>query len=139
MVKTTEYGKNNIEYGRNNIEYGRNNKEYGRNNIEYGRNNIHTLLISTNLFVTCFKRGWMIRIFVPCNYFCVKLYIAVSLLQGHDTYSPWTGVSQFLPTTNKIIQFAEGKDPKPGDKVVYVAGAFDLFRILCAMSCHLQC
>ncbi|KAL4240437.1 Ethanolamine-phosphate cytidylyltransferase [Mactra antiquata] len=51
--------------------------------------------------------------------------------QGHDSHSPWTGVSQFLPTTNKIIQFAEGKDPKPNDKIVYVAGAFDLFHILC--------
>lgn len=49
--------------------------------------------------------------------------------QGHDSHSPWTGVSQFLPTTNKIIQFAEGKEPKPGDKIVYVAGAFDLFHV----------
>lgn len=49
--------------------------------------------------------------------------------QGHDSHSPWTGVSQFLPTTNKIIQFAEGKDPKPTDKVIYVAGAFDVFHI----------
>lgn len=49
------------------------------------------------------------------------------------THSPWTGISQFLPTTKKIIQFAEGKDPKPGDKIVYVDGSFDLFRklILC--------
>ncbi|KAJ8317929.1 hypothetical protein KUTeg_003020 [Tegillarca granosa] len=43
--------------------------------------------------------------------------------------SPWTGVSQFLPTSNKIIQFSEGKEPKPGDRIVYVAGAFDLFHI----------
>ncbi|XP_045214109.2 ethanolamine-phosphate cytidylyltransferase-like isoform X2 [Mercenaria mercenaria] len=49
--------------------------------------------------------------------------------QGHDSHSPWTGVSQFLPTTNKIIQFAEGKDPRPGDRIVYVAGAFDLFHV----------
>ncbi|ESO87128.1 hypothetical protein LOTGIDRAFT_177471 [Lottia gigantea] len=32
--------------------------------------------------------------------------------------SPWTGCSQFLPTSRKIIQFSEGKDPKPGDKIV---------------------
>ncbi|XP_071965780.1 ethanolamine-phosphate cytidylyltransferase-like [Antedon mediterranea] len=43
--------------------------------------------------------------------------------------SPYTGISQFLPTTNKIIQFAEGKEPNPGDKIVYTAGAFDLFHV----------
>ncbi|XP_046660555.1 ethanolamine-phosphate cytidylyltransferase isoform X1 [Homalodisca vitripennis] len=61
--------------------------------------------------------------------------------------SPWTKCSQFLPTTQKIIQFSEGKEPKvyflpltpprpasllrlkPGDKIVYVAGAFDLFHV----------
>jgi len=26
--------------------------------------------------------------------------------------SPWTGCSQFLPTTQKIIQFSEGTEPK---------------------------
>lgn len=26
--------------------------------------------------------------------------------------SPYTGCSQFLPTTQKIIQFSEGKEPK---------------------------
>jgi len=43
--------------------------------------------------------------------------------------SPWTGVSQFLQTTNKILQFSSGKEPKPGDKIVYVTGAFDLFHV----------
>ncbi|RXN02200.1 Ethanolamine-phosphate cytidylyltransferase [Acipenser ruthenus] len=47
--------------------------------------------------------------------------------KGH---SPWTGVSQFLQTSRKIIQFASGKEPQPGDTIIYVAGAFDLFRIL---------
>ncbi|XP_071796948.1 ethanolamine-phosphate cytidylyltransferase-like [Asterias amurensis] len=42
--------------------------------------------------------------------------------------SPYTGVSQFLPTTRKIIQFAEGKEPRPGDKIIYCPGAFDLFH-----------
>ncbi|CAG0885736.1 unnamed protein product [Darwinula stevensoni] len=46
-----------------------------------------------------------------------------------NPHSPWTGVSQFLPTTRKIIQFSEGKEPKPGDRIVYVAGAFDLFHV----------
>ncbi|MGH0119428.1 UNVERIFIED_CONTAM: hypothetical protein FKN15_024171 [Acipenser sinensis] len=44
--------------------------------------------------------------------------------KGH---SPWTGVSQFLQTSRKIIQFASGKEPQPGDTIIYVAGAFDLF------------
>jgi len=48
---------------------------------------------------------------------------------GHDAISPWTGVSQFLPTTQKIIQFSDGKESKPGDRIVYVAGAFDLFHV----------
>uniref|UniRef100_A0A671E5Z9 Ethanolamine-phosphate cytidylyltransferase n=1 Tax=Rhinolophus ferrumequinum TaxID=59479 RepID=A0A671E5Z9_RHIFE len=43
--------------------------------------------------------------------------------------NPWTGVSQFLQTSQKIIQFASGKEPQPGDTIIYVAGAFDLFHI----------
>lgn len=43
--------------------------------------------------------------------------------------SPWTGVSQFLPTTKKIIQFAEDREPKPGDRIAYVSGAWDLFHV----------
>ncbi|KAH0517960.1 Ethanolamine-phosphate cytidylyltransferase [Microtus ochrogaster] len=43
--------------------------------------------------------------------------------------SPWTGVSQFLQTSQKIIQFASGKEPQPGETVIYVAGAFDLFHV----------
>uniref|UniRef100_A0A665VL31 ethanolamine-phosphate cytidylyltransferase n=1 Tax=Echeneis naucrates TaxID=173247 RepID=A0A665VL31_ECHNA len=47
-------------------------------------------------------------------------------MKGH---SPWTGVSQFLQTSQKIIQFASGQEPQPGDTIIYVAGAFDLFHI----------
>ncbi|XP_049632607.1 ethanolamine-phosphate cytidylyltransferase isoform X2 [Suncus etruscus] len=36
---------------------------------------------------------------------------------------------KFLQTSQKIIQFASGKEPQPGDTVIYVAGAFDLFHI----------
>ncbi|KAK7590837.1 hypothetical protein V9T40_002450 [Parthenolecanium corni] len=43
--------------------------------------------------------------------------------------SPYTGCSQFLPTTQKIIQFSEGKEPKPYEKIIYVDGAFDLFHV----------
>uniref|UniRef100_A0A672Y3F8 ethanolamine-phosphate cytidylyltransferase n=2 Tax=Sphaeramia orbicularis TaxID=375764 RepID=A0A672Y3F8_9TELE len=49
--------------------------------------------------------------------------------KGPTGRSPWTGVSQFLQTSQKIIQFASGKEPQPGDTIIYVAGAFDLFHI----------
>uniref|UniRef100_A0A674NQ76 ethanolamine-phosphate cytidylyltransferase n=1 Tax=Takifugu rubripes TaxID=31033 RepID=A0A674NQ76_TAKRU len=49
--------------------------------------------------------------------------------KGPGTHSPWTGVSQFLQTSQKIIQFASGAEPQPGDTIIYVAGAFDLFHI----------
>ena len=35
-----------------------------------------------------------------------------SMSEDSSARSPWTGVSQFLPTTQKIIQFSEGKEPK---------------------------
>uniref|UniRef100_A0A8C5C573 ethanolamine-phosphate cytidylyltransferase n=1 Tax=Gadus morhua TaxID=8049 RepID=A0A8C5C573_GADMO len=49
--------------------------------------------------------------------------------KGPKGHSPWTGVSQFLQTSQKIIQFASGKEPQAGDTIIYVAGAFDLFHI----------
>lgn len=52
-----------------------------------------------------------------------------SMGQDHEARSPWTGCSQFLPTTQKIIQFSDGIPPKASDKIVYVAGAFDLFHV----------
>uniref|UniRef100_A0AAX7VZE1 ethanolamine-phosphate cytidylyltransferase n=1 Tax=Astatotilapia calliptera TaxID=8154 RepID=A0AAX7VZE1_ASTCA len=48
---------------------------------------------------------------------------------GKKGHSPWTGVSQFLQTSQKIIQFASGQEPQPGETIIYVAGAFDLFHI----------
>ena len=30
----------------------------------------------------------------------------------HSAHSPFTACSQFLPTSRKIIQFSEGKEPK---------------------------
>jgi len=52
----------------------------------------------------------------------------LDLSQGPTSVSPYTGVSQFLPTSRKIIQFSEGRAPNPGDVVVYVIGTYDLFH-----------
>uniref|UniRef100_A0AC34QXG4 Ethanolamine-phosphate cytidylyltransferase n=1 Tax=Panagrolaimus sp. JU765 TaxID=591449 RepID=A0AC34QXG4_9BILA len=46
-----------------------------------------------------------------------------------DSHSPWTRVSRFLPSTQTIMQFAEGRPPAPNDVIVYVCGSFDLFHI----------
>ena len=54
---------------------------------------------------------------------------STDMSQDDSARSPWTGVSQFLPTTQKILQFSNSREPKPNDKIVYVAGAFDLFHI----------
>uniref|UniRef100_A0A8C4HC80 ethanolamine-phosphate cytidylyltransferase n=1 Tax=Dicentrarchus labrax TaxID=13489 RepID=A0A8C4HC80_DICLA len=59
---------------------------------------------------------------------CICLIATLSLCT-HCGHSPWTGVSQFLQTSQKIIQFASGQEPQPGDTIIYVAGAFDLFHI----------
>jgi len=48
---------------------------------------------------------------------------------GPAARSPWTGVSQFLPTNQRIVQFSNVRSPAADDKIVYVAGAFDLFHI----------
>uniref|UniRef100_A0A0N5A367 ethanolamine-phosphate cytidylyltransferase n=1 Tax=Parastrongyloides trichosuri TaxID=131310 RepID=A0A0N5A367_PARTI len=43
--------------------------------------------------------------------------------------SPWTRVTKFIPSTQTLLQFADGVLPKPTDKIIYVCGAFDLFHI----------
>uniref|UniRef100_A0A672NTQ1 ethanolamine-phosphate cytidylyltransferase n=1 Tax=Sinocyclocheilus grahami TaxID=75366 RepID=A0A672NTQ1_SINGR len=58
-----------------------------------------------------------------------KNFSCICSPQDPKGHSPWTGVSQFLQTSQKIIQFASGKEPQPGDTIIYVAGAFDLFHI----------
>lgn len=39
-----------------------------------------------------------------------------------------TRISNFLPTSRRIVQFAEGRAPKSTDVVVYVSGSWDLFN-----------
>ncbi|KAJ1651497.1 choline phosphate cytidylyltransferase [Dispira simplex] len=38
-------------------------------------------------------------------------------------------ISHFLPTSKRIIQFSNDREPQPTDKIVYVDGAFDLFHL----------
>ncbi|KAF9213232.1 Ethanolamine-phosphate cytidylyltransferase [Podila verticillata] len=47
---------------------------------------------------------------------------------GTFSATPATKVSHILPTSRKIVQFSEGKEPEDGDRVVYVDGTFDLFH-----------
>lgn len=47
--------------------------------------------------------------------------------QDSAAKSPWTGCSQFLPTTQKIIQFSDGKSPNPSDKIVNITNIPYLF------------
>jgi hypothetical protein len=72
-----------------------------------------------------FSPGCGISCFPQTNYFLNAVFC-----QDSSASSPYTGTSQFLPTTQRIAQFSEGLEPKPNDRIVYVAGAFDLFRIL---------
>lgn len=39
-----------------------------------------------------------------------------------------SSISSFLPTTWRISQFANHRVPRPSDRVVYLAGSFDLFH-----------
>jgi len=57
-----------------------------------------------------------------------KSNYANSFGQDASARSPMTRVSQFLQTSNKIVHFSEGKEPKPGDRIVYVSGDWDLFH-----------
>ncbi|KAK4757795.1 hypothetical protein SAY87_019096 [Trapa incisa] len=37
-------------------------------------------------------------------------------------------ISQFLPTSRRIVQFSNGQGPGPDARVIYIDGAFDLFH-----------
>ncbi|KAJ2761008.1 choline phosphate cytidylyltransferase [Coemansia nantahalensis] len=48
--------------------------------------------------------------------------------QGSLPAGALTGIAHYLSTSKKIVQFSSGREPQPGDRVVYVDGAFDLFH-----------
>jgi hypothetical protein len=41
---------------------------------------------------------------------------------------PSAGVSRFLPTSRRLVQFSEGKSALEGSTIVYIDGAFDVFH-----------
>ncbi|XP_061347577.1 ethanolamine-phosphate cytidylyltransferase-like isoform X1 [Gastrolobium bilobum] len=45
-----------------------------------------------------------------------------------ESQSKGSSVSQFLPTSRRIVQFSNGKGPAPNARIVYIDGAFDLFH-----------
>jgi ethanolamine-phosphate cytidylyltransferase len=45
-----------------------------------------------------------------------------------EDFSKTTRVGAWSATTRKIEEFSTGKEPKSDDKIVYIDGAFDLFR-----------
>lgn len=51
------------------------------------------------------------------------------LAEGPTKESPFTRLCKFIPTTSQIVQFAEGNSPKEGDRIGYIAGAWDLFHV----------
>ncbi|KAK7199693.1 ethanolamine-phosphate cytidylyltransferase [Novymonas esmeraldas] len=62
---------------------------------------------------------------------CTKNHMLKSLdevhLEGPLFDSPPT--MHYLTTSRKIVQFSNNSSPKPGDRIVYVDGSFDLFHI----------
>lgn len=49
--------------------------------------------------------------------------------QDSVAQSPWTRVSRFMATTQTIVEFAEGRAPRPTDKVLH--GIFDSDSFYC--------
>jgi ethanolamine-phosphate cytidylyltransferase len=46
-----------------------------------------------------------------------------------DSNDPTTAASTFLATSRRLTQFSSGKAPGKGDRVVYIAGSWDLFNV----------
>lgn len=49
---------------------------------------------------------------------------------GEPKKSPYTAGSKMMPSNHRLVQFSQPiREPKKNDKIVYVDGGFDLFRI----------
>lgn len=54
----------------------------------------------------------------------------VSNFAGTNPKSPYTsGVSHFLTTSKRVLQFSNSKEPATGDRIIYVDGGFDLYNL----------
>jgi len=43
--------------------------------------------------------------------------------------SPYTAGAKMMPSNHRLVQFSQPiREPRAGDKIVYVDGSFDLFR-----------
>ncbi|KAK9853648.1 hypothetical protein WJX84_001343 [Apatococcus fuscideae] len=49
--------------------------------------------------------------------------------QEHGRQHQPVTISRFMPTSRRIVQFSSGQAARPGAKIVYVDGAFDLFHV----------
>ena len=47
---------------------------------------------------------------------------------SHKFEDRGTRISQFMPTSRRIVQFSNGRGPGPDARIVYIGGAFDLFH-----------
>ena len=65
----------------------------------------------------------------PSTAASMKSDTIIPMSEGAERHSPYTGVSHFLPTSRKIVQFSEGREPRASDTVVYIDGAFDMFHV----------
>jgi bifunctional ADP-heptose synthase (sugar kinase/adenylyltransferase) len=54
--------------------------------------------------------------------------VALLLLLGVSRFLH-PGVSRFLPTSRRLVQFSEGKFAPEGATIVYIDGAFDVFHV----------
>jgi hypothetical protein len=60
------------------------------------------------------------------DYYCLHFEIRITR-ECHLCVCP-AGVSRFLPTSRRLVQFSEGKSAAPGSTIVYIDGAFDVFH-----------
>uniref|UniRef100_A0A7C9EMX7 Ethanolamine-phosphate cytidylyltransferase n=1 Tax=Opuntia streptacantha TaxID=393608 RepID=A0A7C9EMX7_OPUST len=64
------------------------------------------------------------------NHSCLQRQFSAGRSQKIDdgASAGGTRISNFLPTSRRIVQFSNGKGPSPDSRIVYIDGAFDLFH-----------
>lgn len=54
--------------------------------------------------------------------------VSATIAEAEEDLQNHSGVSKFMPTSRRIVQFSEGRIAPAGARIVYVDGAFDLFH-----------